>query len=80
MPSEGSDMLPLSHLTPTTLLGAGGGQREIAGQLYASQIASAISSRNPDETRTVLLGFGFQKIDLEREAFFDVMELLQKVI
>jgi len=28
----------------------------------------------------VLVGLGLQKIDMEREAFFDMMELLQKVI
>lgn len=80
LPSEVSDMLPLGHLTPKTLLGAGGDQRETAGHLYASQIASTIATRNPEETRTIVVGFGLQKIDLEREAFFDMMELIQKVI
>jgi proteasome assembly chaperone 3 len=73
-------MLPLGHLTPKTLLGAGSDQRETAGHLYASQIASAIVTRDPEETRTIVVGFGLQKIDLEREAFFDMMELIQKVI
>jgi proteasome assembly chaperone 3 len=73
-------MLPLGHLTPKTLLGAGGEQRETIGQLYASQIASAIATRNPEETRTVLVGLGLQNIDMEREAFFDFLELVQKVI
>ncbi len=73
-------MLPLSHLTPKTLLGAGGEQRETIGHLYAGQIASIISTRNPEETRTVLVGFGLEKVDMEREAFFDLLELIQKVI
>lgn len=73
-------MLPLSHLTPKTLLGAGGEQRETLGHLYASQIASAIATRNPEENRTVLVGFGLQKVDMEREAFFDLIELVHKVI
>lgn len=73
-------MLPLGHLTPKTLLGAGGEQRETVGHLYASQIASTIVTRNPEETRTVLVGFGLHKVDLEREAFFDLLELVQKVI
>lgn len=80
LPSEDSDMLPLNHLTPKTLLGAGGEQRETAGHLYASQIASTIATRNPEEARTILVGFGLVKIDLEREAFFDMLELVQKVI
>jgi proteasome assembly chaperone 3 len=73
-------MLPLGHLTPKTLLGAGGEQRETIGHLYASQIASAIAKRDPEETRTVLVGLGLQKLDVEREGFFDLLELIQKVI
>lgn len=73
-------MLPLGHLTPKTLLGAGGEQRETVGHLYASQIASTIVTKSPDETRTVVVGFGLAKVDLEREAFFDLLELVQKVL
>ena len=73
-------MLPLGHLTPKTLVGAGGEQRETIGHLYASQIASLIATRNPEETRTVLVGLGLQKIDLDREAFFDLLELMQTVL
>jgi proteasome assembly chaperone 3 len=73
-------MLPLGHLTPKTLLGAGGEQRETLGHLYASQIASVIATRNPEETRTVVVGLGLQKVDIEREAFFDLLDLLQKVL
>lgn len=80
LPSEASDMLPQSHLTPKTLLGAGGDERETMGQLYATQIASTILTRTPEETRTVLVGFGIQKVDMERETFFDMLELVQKVI
>lgn len=80
LPSESEDLLPLGHLTPKTLLGAGGEQRETMGHLYATQIASVIATRNPEETRTVVVGLGLQKVDMEREAFFDLLELLQKVI
>jgi proteasome assembly chaperone 3 len=80
LPAEGSDMLPLGHLTPKTLLGAGGERRETIGHLYASQIASNIATRNPEETRTVLVGLGLQKVDMEREAFFDLIELVQQVV
>jgi proteasome assembly chaperone 3 len=73
-------MLPLGHLTPKTLIGGGGEQRETLGHLYASQIASIIATRNPEETRTVVVGLGLLKVDMEREAFFDMLELLQKVI
>jgi proteasome assembly chaperone 3 len=78
--STEGDMLPLGHLTPKTLIGAGGEQRETVGHLYASQIASTIATRNPEETRTLLVGFGLQKVDMERETFFDLLELVQMVI
>jgi proteasome assembly chaperone 3 len=73
-------MLPLGHLTPKTLLGAGGEQRETLGHLYASQIATVIATRNPEESRTVVVGLGLQKVEMEREAFFDLLELFQKVM
>jgi proteasome assembly chaperone 3 len=80
LPSAGEDMLPLGHLSPKTLMGGGGEQRETLGHLYASQIATFIATRNPEESRTVVVGLGLQKVDMEREAFFDMFELLQKVI
>ncbi|KAL3422404.1 hypothetical protein PVAG01_06560 [Phlyctema vagabunda] len=80
LPSADSDMLPLGHLTPKTLMGAGGEQRETLGNLYACQIASVIATRNPEETRTVVVGLGLQKVDAERETFFDILELCQNVI
>ncbi|CZT05497.1 hypothetical protein WAI453_004979 [Rhynchosporium graminicola] len=80
LPTDGENTLPLSHLTPRTLLGAGGDQRETVGHLYASQIASLIATRDPEDTRTVVVGFGLPQIDMDREAFFDMMELIQKVI
>jgi proteasome assembly chaperone 3 len=80
LPTTAGDMLPLGHLNPKTLLGAGGEQRETMGHLYASQIASTISTKNPEETRTVLVGLGLLKVELERESFFDVLELVQKVL
>ncbi|EKD16426.1 uncharacterized protein L3040_008527 [Drepanopeziza brunnea f. sp. 'multigermtubi'] len=80
LPSDGEDMLPLGHLTPKTLLGAGGEQRETIGHLYATHIASLIATRNPEDTRTVVVGFGLPKIDVGRDAFFDMLELVQKVI
>lgn len=80
LPSDNSDMLPLGHLTAKTLIGAGGDQRETIGHLYASQIATAVATKNPEETRTVVVGFGFAKVDIERETFFDLLELVHKVI
>ncbi|KAI0024546.1 hypothetical protein F4780DRAFT_607315 [Xylariomycetidae sp. FL0641] len=73
-------LLPMTHLTPRTLLGGGGEERESLAQLYAAQVASFIARRNPEERRTLVLGLGIHKLRPEREAFFDVLELVQKVI
>src|SRR3954465_6966554 len=37
-------LLPVTRFQPRTLLGAGGGQREMMGLLYASQLASLITT------------------------------------
>ena len=68
------------HLTPKTLLGGSNGERETVGQLYATQIASAILSRNPDEKRSVLLGLGMSKLEANREVFYDLIDLVVKVL
>ncbi|KAK6833750.1 hypothetical protein PG990_001415 [Apiospora arundinis] len=73
-------LLPLAHLTPRTLLGGGGEERESSGQLYAAQIASHIARKNPEEGRTLLVGLGLQKPTPNRESFFDLIELIQKVL
>ncbi|KAI9838456.1 MAG: hypothetical protein M1837_002478 [Sclerophora amabilis] len=73
-------LLPMSHLTPTTILGGSMPERETMGQLYATQLASAIATKNPEESRMVVLGLGLQKADVERETFFDVVELALKCL
>ena len=49
---------------------------ETTGQLYATQIASAIAMRNPQENRMVLLGLGLSKVEANREVFYDTMDLV----
>lgn len=80
LPGAGFSPLPASHLTPTTLVGAGGEDRETVGHLYAAQLASHLALRNPSENRTLVLGLGLKNVDTAREAFFDILELVQKVI
>lgn len=75
-----NSLLPLTHLTPRTLLGGGGDERESSGQLYAVQIASHLARRNPEEQRTLLVGLGIAKTKPDRESFFDLIELVQKVL
>lgn len=80
LPSGKHGLLPSTHLAPKTLLGGGGDSRETLGQLYASQIASHISLRSPEERRTLVFGFGLAKAEKEQEAFFDLFELALKVL
>ncbi|KAK3196044.1 hypothetical protein K4F52_000912 [Lecanicillium sp. MT-2017a] len=76
----GNGLLPSTHLTPFTLLGGGGGERETLGQLYAAQIASFLAMRDPDDRRTLVLGLGLLTVDTRRETFFDLFELAQKIL
>jgi len=73
-------LLPLAHLTPTTLLGGAVQSRESFGQLIAAQLASAISMRNKDEGRMVVLGLGLKKEELERDGFIQLIELVGKCL
>jgi len=80
LPGAGLSALPSTHLTPKTLVGSGGEERETLGHLYASQIASHLALRNPDDKRTLLLGLGMEKVEGGGEAFFDLLELVLQVL
>jgi proteasome assembly chaperone 3 len=80
LPSANHGLLPSTHLTPKTLLGGGGEGRETLGQLYAAQIASHVSLKYPDDRRILVLGLGLNKVDLDREAFFDLLDLTRTVL
>lgn len=79
--------LPAVHLQPKTLLGHGSGERESIGHVYAAHIASHLALEDPSDTRTLVLGLGLRDVmdgeeeeDRRREKFFDVLELVQKVL
>lgn len=82
----GLELLPLPHLTATTILGAGSPERDTFGQLLATQIASAIAVRHPDEKRLLVLGMGLNKsfVGLENadeiSAFQDLVGLCVGVL
>jgi proteasome assembly chaperone 3 len=53
------------------------------GHLYASQIANAITTKNPDEYRTLVLGLGLGKdaaVEMNRDVFFKVLDLALQCI
>jgi len=78
LPSGNDDdsLLPMAHLSPKTLLGGSTSERDTVGQLYATQIASAIVTRNPGERRTVLLGLGLSRLKADREVFYDTIDMV----
>ena len=82
MPSGNDEdtLLPMAHLSPKTLLGGSTSERETVGHLYATQIASAIVARNPEEKRTVLVGLGLSKFEARREVFYDTVDLLMRCL
>lgn len=75
-----SDLLPMHHLTATTILGGTIPELEILGQTLATQIASAIKTRDERETRTVVLGMGLDKTMAQRNEFSELIGLVLEVI
>ncbi|KAF2491798.1 hypothetical protein BU16DRAFT_468278 [Lophium mytilinum] len=77
-----SDLLPLSHLTATTVLGGTVPVLDTMGQLLATQIASAIATRDAGERRMVVVGLGLDKgmVDRGREGFVEVVGLVLGVL
>lgn len=73
---DGSELLPMPHLTARTILGVRGTDIDILGQLYASQIATAIATKNPEENRVLVLGLGMMDMKAEPDSFLRVLDLV----
>ncbi|KAJ6261734.1 hypothetical protein Dda_2532 [Drechslerella dactyloides] len=69
-------LLPLTHLTPKCLLGASTPDRQAQGQLYAVQLASLLAMKNIRETRTVLVGLGFDEAEHTSDVFLETLQLV----
>ena len=78
--SDDDALLPSTRFQPRTLLGAGTSDREMMGHLYASQIAHAITTKHPEESRTLMLGLGLAKADQDRDVFLQIIDLVLKVL
>ena len=78
--SGDDSLLPSARFSPRTLLGSGGGDREAMGQLYASQIANAIVTKSPEESRSLMLGLGLAKVELDRDVFVQIIDLVLSVL
>jgi proteasome assembly chaperone 3 len=55
-----NELLPMTHLTATTILGGTKRDDEIIGQTLATTIASAILLRNNSEERLLVVGLGLE--------------------
>ena len=78
--TDDDEVLPMPHLNPKTLLGISNSERETMSQLYATQIASAIATKDPQENRTLLLGLGLSKAEASRTVFYDTIDLVLKIL
>lgn len=70
----------MSNLTATTILGASGTECDTLSQLFATQLASAIVAKTPDEERLLVLGLGLKNGEMPRDAFLKVLEGALRVL
>lgn len=77
---DGYSLLPLTHLTPTTLLGGTVPEREATGQLIAVQLASIITTRSKEEGRMVVCGLGLMSAVLDQQGFLEMVDLVGKCL
>lgn len=75
-----SDLLPMHHLTATTVLGGTVPELDVLGQTLATQIASAIKTRDERETRMVVIGMGLDKAMIAREEYTQLIAVVLEII
>jgi proteasome assembly chaperone 3 len=75
-----SDLLPMHHLTATTILGGGIEELNVLGQTLATQIASAVLQKTPGERRMVVVGMGLEKSMKGRDEFGELVGLVLGVL
>lgn len=75
-----NNLLPMSHLTATTVLGGTKRDDEVIGQTLATTIASAILMKRPHEERLLVLGVGLQSGMTGRAQFDEVTGLVLEVL
>lgn len=77
---EDADLLPMPHLTATTILGGRAHNADTIGELYATQIASAIAVKNPEEKRLLVLGMGMTKVETDGQTYMEVLQLVLECV
>lgn len=66
----------MHHLTATTILGGTVQELDVLGQTLSTQIGSAIKTRNPSETRMLVMGLGLDKSMSGREEYSELVGLV----
>lgn len=75
-----NNLLPMSHLTATTVLGGTKRDDEVIGQTLATTIASAILMKRPHEERLLVLGVGLHNDMVGRVQFDQITGLILEVL
>jgi proteasome assembly chaperone 3 len=70
----------MHHLTATTILGGTLPELGVLGQTIATQIASAVLTRDPGEKRMVVVGMGLDKSMSGREEFSELVGLVLGIL
>jgi len=72
-----NELLPMTHLTATTVLGGTKRDDEVVGQTLATTVASAILMKRPQEERMLVLGLGLNGMaEMGRTEFDAVVGLV----
>ncbi|KAF2161087.1 hypothetical protein M409DRAFT_28418 [Zasmidium cellare ATCC 36951] len=78
-----NDLLPMTHLTATTVLGGTKREDEVVGQTLATTIGSAILMKRSSEERLLVVGLGLEDaagILTGRAQFDEVVGLVLEVL
>jgi proteasome assembly chaperone 3 len=70
----------MHHLTATTILGGTTAEVNVLGQTLATQIGSAVLTRDASEKRMLVVGMGLDKGMSGREAFGEIVGLVLSVL
>lgn len=76
-----NELLPMPHLTATTVLGGTKRDEEVVGQTLATTIASAVLMKRPAEERMLVIGIGIKGLGgFGREQFNEIVGLVLEVL
>jgi proteasome assembly chaperone 3 len=68
-----NELLPMTHLTATTVLGGTRGNDEVVGQTLATTVGSALLMKRSQEERMLVLGLGINDMGEMGKSEFDAV-------